>query len=287
MGASKYTSNHSWVNQALESCFGRRLLLITEWLNMFRWAVRRNLLHPNLTLSCWSSVCWWFVIGGYWCYLEQAPWVGFANSVRSPSYYVFQEANAAVKTLSPLLSQLQTSELEWVGGWHIDPRTNTTVSNTPPEIWQRGQVASNFSIGGAVVSNISVRNLGSANSGLPEDVLLCHFTVLPGRTAPGADPPAKLASDGRSTASYFALFNGLVPDQPDNAHGAGAALGQVEITITLGPTVLSLREWSGGGSSGWTAQTVSTGGARGDRTVRVAVGGGVARFYQAITASVA
>ena len=79
-------------------------------------------------------------------------------------------------------------------------------------------VAANFS-GGNLLANISVRNLGNANNGLPEDVLLCHFEVLPGGTVP--DYPIGTAN---GTAYYFALWNGLVPDVPDSAHSAGIAL---------------------------------------------------------------
>ena len=229
----------------------------TKWLNMFRWA---------------------------------APWVGIAQKQRTASYFVFQEANAAVRSLSPLLSQLQTTRLELVHGWHVDPLTNSTVANAPPGFYgsQRSwpgptqPVAKNFSAGGAVLSNISVRNLGSANSGLAEDCLVCHFAVLPGRSVPGADsaaaPPAR-------APQYFAVWNGLVPDAPDNAHGASADLGEVEITITLGQGVRRLREWVAGGG-GWVALALPpplpvTEGAAAGRSVRVAVGGGMARFYEA------
>ena len=131
-----------------------------------------------------------------------------------------------------------------------------------------------------MVSNISVRNLGTANNGLAEDVLLCHFAVLPGRSAPGAD------SAQAQAPQYFAVWNGLVPDVPDDAHGAGTNLGEVEITITLGQGVTRLREWVGSGGGGWVTLPLppvhpTTKGVSEGRSVRVAVGGGMARFYEA------
>ncbi len=234
------------------------LAMGAKWLNMFRWS---------------------------------APWVGFKHGRRTASYFVFQQANAAVRSLSPLLSQLQTTRLELVPGYHIDPITNLEVPNTPPGFYGSKRtwpgptqpVASNFSAGGAVLSNVSVRNLGTANGGLAEDVLLCHFAVLPSRSVPGADstPPPQ-------ATQYFAIWNGLVPDAPDDAHGAGTDLGDVEITITLGQGVKRLREWVvGGGEGGWVALALppphrAIEGVPGGRSVRIAVGGGMARFYEAV-----
>ena len=76
-----------------------------------------------------------------------------------------------------------------------------------------------------------------------------------------------------------------MPDAPDNAHGASADLGEVEITITLGQGVRRLREWVAGGG-GWVVLALPpprpvTEGAAAGRSVRVAVGGGMARFYEA------
>ena len=229
------------------------LALGAKWLNMFRWA---------------------------------APWVGFANGERTSSYYVFPEANSVVNSLPPLLSQLQTTHLQLVHGWHIDFTTNLTVANSPPGFhgsrrsWPGPSqpVASNFTSGGAVLSNITVRNLGIANNGLAEDVLLCHFEVLPGREVPNADSAAR-------TVKYIALWNGLVPD---DTH-ASTAHGEVEIAITLGPGVMRLREWAASGDGGgWVSLAVAPAGARaGERSVRVAVGGGMARFYQVVLSATA
>jgi hypothetical protein len=255
------------------------LAMGAKWLNMFRWS---------------------------------APWVGFEQGQRTASYFVFQEANAAVKSLSPLLSQLQTTRLELVHGWHVDPTTNATTANTPPGFYGSKRtwpgptqpVASNFSsgsgsggggggagAGAGVVANISVRNLGTANDGLAEDVLLCHFDVLPGRSVPGAAVADSAAPPAAPAAQYFALWNGLVPDAPDDAHGAGTELGEVEITITLGQGVKQLREWVDGRwvvlalppppPSPLTEDVAIRLGGGGGRSVRVAVGGGMARFYEA------
>ena len=58
------------------------------------------------------------------------------NGKRTGSYYVFQQANEAVKRLSPLPSQLQTTQIERVAGAHLDPSTNATLQNAPPVLYR-------------------------------------------------------------------------------------------------------------------------------------------------------
>ena len=79
---------------------------------------------------------------------------------------------------------------------------------------------------------------------------------------------------------------------PDSSHSdaVDASPGMVEIELVLGARVTAFREWSGeGGGSPWLSLPLpiissAVGSSQQvNRTVRVAVGGGEARFYQAIT----
>ena len=151
------------------------LAMGAKWLNMFRWA---------------------------------APWVGFQGKQRTELYYTFQAANRVVAALSPLLSQLQTTKLERVGGFHIDPSTGEALPNKPPQqtiLWPKLlPVALEFAPWQrwAAVANITARNLGTTNGGLAEDVLLCHFSPIAGASVPL--PPGSTSRE-QAAYGYFAL----------------------------------------------------------------------------------
>jgi hypothetical protein len=190
---------------------------------------------------------------------------------------------------------------------------------------------------GSVLLKVTARNLGLSNNGLPEDVVVSHFGMLPGARIPGVNgstvkgavnsgtskgavnsgkskgavnsgtsngmgsskwgvavDDARASADTKASAgmaddnlegrhSFFAVYNGLAPDVPDEAHGAGPALGEMEVALSLTEAVLSLHEWATELGGGWVcmalapAETVD-----GPRVVRVAMGGGSARFFHAL-----
>jgi hypothetical protein len=83
--------------------------------------------------------------------------------------------------------------------------------------------------------------------------------------------------------AFFAVYNGLAPDVPDEAHGSSPALGEMEVSFSLAEGVLSLHEWATKLGGGWVCIALAPTGAAGGglRRVRVAMEGGSARFYRA------
>ena len=236
------------------------LALGAKWLNMFRWA---------------------------------APWIGTdsADGQRTAAYYTFQRANRASRALSPLLSQLQTAPdplgMQWVGGRHVDPGNGSTVANPQPTFYGSKhqwpgppQPVPAFAPGRAI-ANVTARNLGQSNRGLPEDVLVTRFVMLPRASIPGINSTADGGGAAASPYSFVSVFNGLAPNVPDEMHSSGPALGEMEIMMALMPAVQRLREWSTELGGGWIdiplAPIGATGG--GPRQVRVAMEGGSARFF--------
>lgn len=179
--------------------------------------------------------------------------------------------------------------MQWVGGRHIDPGNGSAVANPQPTFYGSKhqwpgppQPVPAFAPGGRAIANVTARNLGQSNGGLPEDVLVTHFVMLPRASIPGINSTAVdsgAAADG--PYSFFSVYNGLAPNVPDEMHSSGPALGEMEITMALMPAVQRLREWSTESGGGWIdvalAPIGATGG--GPRQMRMAMEGGSARFF--------
>ena len=80
---------------------------------------------------------------------------------------------------------------------------------------------------GSLLVNVTARNLGASNNGLPEDVLVTYFDMLPGGQIPGVPalpPPGGQPADGRARATASAGLTG------SNAHmGPGGAFFAVYV----------------------------------------------------------
>jgi len=102
----------------------------------------------------------------------------------------FAEIARELRNLSDHLAQLQTTDVRVVPGRHI--WQGLTLRNRPPRTVRALKSGS-----APHIKSVATRNLGDENDGLPGDVFIGSFTVLPG------------ASFERKGREYFAVCNTL------------------------------------------------------------------------------
>ncbi len=133
----------------------------------------------------------------------------------------FAAITKEIRTLSPILTQLQTSNVQVVLGQHKED--GKTKTNARPISVVRFWGDKNLHISG-----IEVKNTGTENDGLAGDVYIGSFMSLPGADFGSGTEAAK-------DRQYFALCNALATGngvRPENQHGSSAETAQ-EITLKI------------------------------------------------------
>jgi len=132
----------------------------------------------------------------------------------------YQKLNEEIAALSPHLAKLQTTDVRVVPGKHR--RFGLTLPN------QRTRTVLRFSAGNDfLLQGISAKNMGQENDGLPGDVYVGYFAVLPGQSF-----------ESGKARQYFAVCNGLSSGNGKavaEQHGSCAETVQ-EITLDLKPS---------------------------------------------------
>jgi len=131
----------------------------------------------------------------------------------------YQKLNEEAVALSPHLVKLQTMDVRVLPGKHL--WHGLELDNQLPKTVNRFSAKNDF-----LLENVSMKNTGNENNGLPGDVYVGYFAVLPGQSF-----------ESGKARRYFALCNGLSSGNGkavEDQHGSCAETIQ-EITLTLKP----------------------------------------------------
>lgn len=140
------------------------LALGGKWLSMFRWEYNHE---------------------GFLLFDE--------NRQPTRHYDWYAELGKQVKNLSPHLSRLYSSDARVLQGKHLEGET--PVLNALPKYMSRFEAKPDF-----YLTDMTVENVGTQNNGLPGDVIIGYFDILP-----GIDRSFFTSSNPK----YFMVANGL------------------------------------------------------------------------------
>lgn len=145
---------------------------------------------------------------------------------RSDFYYIYKDIGEEIRTLSEHLKYLQTSDIEVLTGRHKTLR-GTAVNPTSAGIKRFA--------GNDVIKDIKAESLSENNDGLPADVFIGYFDVLP------ADVPAEFGN-----RKYFAVCNSMAQGNglfKEEQKGSSEQNRQkITLTVNEGRTLCSVEK---------------------------------------------
>ncbi|MDR2686432.1 MAG: hypothetical protein LBB75_01670 [Oscillospiraceae bacterium] len=168
----------------------------------------------------------------------------------------YQKINEEVAALSPHLVKLQTTDVRVLPGRHR--WYSLEWDNQLPKTVNRFDAGNAF-----LLKDISVKNTGNENGGLPGDVYVGYFAVLPDQSF-----------ESGKARRYFAVCNGLTSGNGktvEEQHGSCAETTQ-EITLKLKPSD-ELRLYAVNAETGATEEVTIT-----DNRATFSLGGGNMRL---------
>ena len=145
---------------------------------------------------------------------------------------VVAEAAAQSRALSPYLVRLYTKSTWYIGGQHLS--NGTPTANDHPQLV--GDWATGVS---PYIASVTSTNTGGGNNGLPGDVMIGFFDVIPGvlGVSAGTSIPGNAQTVlGDPNTKSFMILNGLygpnTNSTADSATGLSAQYAQ-NVTVTL------------------------------------------------------
>ncbi len=172
-------------------------------------------------------------MGGKWLnyfrWLEDAPqispifeWGPDGKAVPSAGFYHYADAWKEARNLGKHLVRLSSTNISLIPGKHW--AAGLIVDNTKPYNVRRWSAPDN-----RFIADISARNLGPTNDGLPGDVLIGYFAPLPGTAG------SVIASEDDY---YFMLMNGLTHGDglpvEEQMGSADETAQQISVTLDFG-----------------------------------------------------
>ncbi|HHW01106.1 MAG TPA: hypothetical protein GXX36_16345 [Clostridiaceae bacterium] len=134
-------------------------------------------------------------------------------------YHWYAQLGKEVKNLGSHLVRLYSSDARFLPGKHME--NGNVVENKMPDYISRFEAKADYNI-----SNITVTNMGTQNDGLPGDVIVGYFDILPG---------VDRSFFTSSSPKYFMVVNGLHTGnglRPEQQNGMCGDTQQ-KITITF------------------------------------------------------